>query len=64
VTFVGASASKNPQPANQPAQQANTQAVGQQQAQQNQSQQDAPFPPKVDKNGNPVNNDENDDLPF
>ena len=63
VTFVGASASKNQQPANQPAQQANTQAVGQQQAQQNQDQQQAPFPPKVDENGNPVK--ENDDnLPF
>ena len=59
VTFIGASASKNPQPA----QQANTQAVGQQQAQQNQSQQQAPFPPKVDANGNPINN-EKDDLPF
>jgi hypothetical protein len=59
VTFIGASASKNPQTANQPAQQANTQA--QQPAQQ---QAAAPFPPKVDANGNPVNNDENDDLPF
>ena len=64
VTFVGASASKNPQPANQPAQQANTQAVGQQTAQPNQGQQQAPFPPKVDGNGNPVNNDGNDGLPF
>jgi hypothetical protein len=63
VTFMGASASKNQQPANQPAQQANTQAAGQQQAQQDQSQQEAQIPPKVD-NGNPVNNDENDDLPF
>ena len=63
VTFVGASASKNQHPLNQPAQQANTQAVGQQQAQQNQDQQQAPFPPKVDENGNPVK--ENDDnLPF
>ena len=62
VTFVGASASKNQQPANQPAQQANTQASGQQQAQQNQGQQGSPFPPKVDKNGNPI--DPNDDLPF
>ena len=62
VTFVGASASKNQQPLNQPAQQANTQAAGQQQAQQNQGQQGSPFPPKVDKNGNPI--DPNDDLPF
>ena len=60
VTFIGASASKNPQPA----QQANTQAAGQQPAQQNQGQQEAPFPPKVDANGNPVNNKGNDDLPF
>ena len=64
VTFVGASASKNQQPANQPAQPANTQEVGQQPAQPNQGQQEAPFPPKVDANGNPVNNDGNDDLPF
>ena len=64
VTFVGASASKNQQPAKQPAQQANTQAAGQQPAQQNQGQQQAPFPPKVDANGNPVNNNGNDDLPF
>jgi len=64
VTFVGASASKNQQNANQGAQQANTQAVGQQQGQQNQGQQQAPFPPKVDGNGNPVNNDKADDLPF
>lgn len=64
VTFVGASASKNQQPLNQPAQQANTQAVGQQQAQPNQGQKIAPFPPKVDANGNPINNDGNDDLPF
>jgi len=64
VTFVGASASKNQQPANQPAQPANTQEAGQQPAQPNQGQQGAPFPPKVDANGNPVNNDGNDDLPF
>ena len=62
VTFVGASASKNQQPLNQPAQQTNTQASGQQQAQQNKGQQGSPFPPKVDKNGNPI--DPNDDLPF
>ena len=60
VTFIGASASKN----QQPAQQANTQAAGQQPAQQNQGQQEAPFPPKVDENGNPVNNNGNDGLPF
>ena len=64
VTFVGASASKNPQPANQPAQQANTQAAGQQQAPQNQGEKIAPYPQKVDANGNPVNNDGYDDLPF
>ena len=64
VTFVGASSSKNQQPTNQPAQPANTQEVGQQPTQPNQGQQEAPFPPKVDANGNPVNNDGNDDLPF
>ena len=62
VTFEGASASKNQHPLNQTAQQTNTQASGQQQAQQNQGQQGSPFPPKVDKNGNPI--DPNDDLPF
>ena len=64
VTLVGASASKNQQPANQPAQQANTQAVGQQPTEQQQAPQQAPFPPKVDANGNPINNDGNDGLPF
>ena len=66
VTFIGASASKNPQPANQPAQQANTQAVGQQPAQQNQGQQQTPFPPQVDANGNSINTQGggNDGLPF
>lgn len=63
VTFVGASASKNPQPAQQAAQQANTQAAGQQQAQQNQGQQQAPFPPQVDANGNPTE-EKKDGLPF
>ena len=55
VTFIGASASKNQQPANQPAQQP---APAQQAA--------APFPPNVDANGNPINNQggDNDDLPF
>ena len=42
---------------NQPAQQENGQAVAQQTA----TQQQAPFPPQVDANGNPQNND---DLPF
>ena len=64
VTFIGASASKNQQPANQPAQQAIPIPGGQQQGQQNQGQQEATFPPKVGANGNPVNNDGNDDLPF
>ena len=64
VTFMGASASKNQQNANQGAQQAIPIPGGQQQAQPNQGQQGAPFPPKVDANGNPINNDGNDDLPF
>lgn len=66
VTFVGASASKNQQPANQPQQGANGQQVGQQPAQANQGQQAAPFPPQVDKNGNPINpiNTNDNDLPF
>ena len=64
VTLIGASASRTAQQANPPAQQANTQTTGQQQGQQNQGQQGAPFPPKVDANGNPVNNNGNDDLPF
>ena len=64
VTFIGASASKNPQNANQGAQQAIPIPGGQQQAQPNQGKQGAPFPPKVDANGNPVNNDKADDLPF
>ena len=63
VTFVGASASKNQQPANQHAQQAIPIPGGQQPAQQSQGQQKAPFPPKVDENGNPINPDKND-LPF
>ena len=58
VTFVGASAYKNPQPQNQPAQQANTQAAGQQQGQQNQGQQQGPIPPLSKEGG------ETDDLPF
>jgi hypothetical protein len=58
VTFVGASASKNPQPTQQPAQQANTQAVGQQQAQQNQGQQQSQVLPQ------PAEGGDADDLPF
>ena len=63
VTFIGASASKNKQPANQPAQQANTQAVGQQSTTQQQAAHAAPFPPQVDANGNPIK-EKDDDLPF
>lgn len=66
VTFIGASAYKNPQPANQPAQGANGQQGGQQATQVNQGAQPAPFPPQVDKNGNPINpiNPNDNDLPF
>lgn len=65
VTFVGASASKNPQPANQPAGGANGQQGGQQATQGNQGAQPAPFPPQVDQNGNPINKEGgDDDLPF
>ena len=65
VTFMGASAYKNQQPANQPAQQANTQSVGQQPTAQPDTQHQAPFPPQVDSNGNPQNQEgEEDDLPF
>ena len=51
---------------NQPAQQANGQAVGQQTATQQQAAHAAPFPPNVDANGNPINNQGggDDDLPF
>ena len=51
---------------NQTAQQANVQAVAQQPAPQYQTQQRPPFPPQVDANGNPINNQEGgtDDLPF
>ena len=51
---------------NQPAQQANGQAVGQQTATQQQAAHAAPFPPHVDANGNPINNQGggDDDLPF
>ena len=63
ITFLGASASKNPQPQNQPAQQANTQAAGQQPTAAPSGPQQAPFPPQVDANGNPQEA-KNDDLPF
>ena len=51
---------------NQPAQQTNGQAVGQQTATQQQAAHAAPFPPQVDANGNPINNQGggDDDLPF
>ena len=51
---------------NQPVQQANGQAVGQQTATQQQAAHAAPFPPNVDANGNPINNQGggDDDLPF
>ena len=65
VTFIGASAYKNPQPANQPAQGANGQQGCQQATQGNQGAQPAPFPPQVDQNGNPINKEGgDDDLPF
>lgn len=52
--------------ANQPAQQANGQAVGQQTTTQQQAAHVAPFPPQVDTNDNPINNQGvgYDDLPF
>ena len=51
---------------NQPSQQATGQAVGQQPATQQQASHAAPFPPNVDVNGNPINNQggETNDLPF
>ena len=51
---------------NQPAQQANGQAVGRQTATQQQAAHAAPFPPQVDANGNPINNQGggDDDQPF
>lgn len=51
---------------NQPAQQLNGQAVAQQSTTQQQAQQQAPFPPNVDAQGNPINNQggKDDDLPF
>ena len=55
VTFVGASASKNQQPANQPAQAAQTAAVDNQPANQ---------PAEAQKAADGEQNDKNDDLPF
>lgn len=55
VTFVGASASKNQQPANQPAQAAQTAAVDNQQANQ---------PAEAQKAANGEQKDKDDDLPF
>ena len=50
---------------NQPAQQAIQQPVAQQPAPQYQTQQRPPFPPQVDANGNPTNQEGGtDDLPF
>jgi hypothetical protein len=51
---------------NQIAQQANVQAVAQQPTTQQQAPHAAPFPPQVDANGNPINNQGggDDDLPF
>jgi hypothetical protein len=51
---------------NHSAQQAIQQPVAQQPAPQYQTQQRPPFPPQVDANGNPINNQEGDtdDLPF
>ena len=55
VTFVGASASKNQQPANQPAQAAQTAAV---------DNQPANHPAEAQKAADGEQNDKNDDLPF
>lgn len=51
---------------NQPAQQLNGQAVAQQYTTQQQAQQQAPFQPNVDAQGNPINNQggKDDDMPF
>lgn len=51
---------------NQGARQANGQAMGQQPTTQPQAAHTAPFPPQVDANGNPINNQggDEDDLPF
>jgi hypothetical protein len=61
VTFIGASASKNQQPAPQSYQQPGNVLGGPQTPPYNPH---TPFPPQVDANGNTVNNNENDDLPF
>lgn len=55
-----------PMDANQTAQGANGQSVGQQPTPQPQGQQQAQFPPQVDANGNPQNQEggKADDLPF
>ena len=50
--------------ANKASRQANGQQVGQQTEAQPQVQQQAPFPPQVDENGNPIQPVEADDLPF
>ena len=50
--------------ANQPSQGANGQAVAQQPTAASAAQQQAPFPPQVDANGNPIQQVEGDDLPF
>ena len=55
VTFVGASASKNQQPANQPAQTAQTEAVDNQPANQ---------PAEAQKASDGEQKDKDDDLPF
>ena len=49
---------------NQPSQGANGQAVAQQPIAAPAAQQQAPFPPQVDVNGNPIQPVEGDDLPF
>ena len=61
VTFIGASASKNQQPAPQSQQQPGNVLGGPQTPPYNPH---TPFPPQVDANGKSVNNNENDDLPF
>jgi hypothetical protein len=64
VTLIGASASKNTQPINQPAPQSQQQGNVLGGPQTPPYNPHTPFPPQVDSNGNPVNNNENDDLPF
>ena len=63
--LIGKPMEATAQPANQAAQGANGQHGGQQSTQGNQGAQPAPFPPQVDQNGNPINNEGGkDDLPF